>query len=347
MRTKNLIIGFGCLLIVVVTLSISTKSQKPEETPTFETILVGTGGSPKWSPEGTKIAFLSDGWLCLVNPDGKGEIQRVIQLRPWSWEWMSESTFVFSEKTEWSSKGKGRGHKFIIKTVDMRGQLQIVREDSLAPGNESERRYVSYIGAPFVLKDGTVGYREIHEKPEGETKIFRIIKQGKLEPEEAGKQMCAFEDPYPWGDIWVERTDETMKKKVTSGERKYGSPQLSPDNTKIIAHHYGLGISVVDLHGNVLADFSKDLPKVKPEQIADIVAASWSPDSKQIAYDQIVESEDTTYARDVYIANSDGTNITKITGTIGEFVGSPGWSPDGTRILCSSVSGKIYVIKVK
>jgi hypothetical protein len=345
MRTKNLIIGLGCLLIVLVVLSMSTKSQKPEKATEFEVIQIATGGNPKWSPNGTKIGFLSGGWLCLANPDGKGGIQKVVQLRPWSWEWMSDSAFVFSEKTEWAPKGKGRGQKFIIKTVDMKGQVQVIREDSL-PGIP-ESKYVSYITPPFRLNDGTVGYREIHEKPGGENRILKIIKQGKLTPEEAGKQLCAFEDPYPWGDIWVEHIDETMKKKVTSGARKYGSPQLSPDNTKIIAHHYGLGISVVDLHGNVVADFSKDLPKVQPEQIADIVAASWSPDSKQIAFDQIVESEDSTYARDVYIASFDGTNKTNITDTIGEFVGSPGWSPDGTKILCTSVSGKIYVIKVK
>ena len=345
MRTKMPFVGLLGLLVLLVVLAMSTRSQKAEESPKVETIFIASGGNPKWSPDGTKIGFLANGWLCLANPGGKGEIQKVVQLRPWSWEWMSDSSFVFSEKTEWTPPGKGRGHKFVLRTADLKGKTQIIREDSI-PGIP-EGKYVSYITPPFRLKDGTVGYSEIHEKPEGETKIFKIIEQGKLKPEEAGKQLSAFVDPYGWGDIWVEQTDGTMKKKVTGGERKYGFPQLSPDNTKIVAHHYGLGISVVDLNGNVIADFSKSLPKVQPGQIADIVAACWSPDSKEIAYDQTVESEDTTYARDVYIANSDGTNITKITETIGEFVGSPGWSPDGTSILCSSVGGKIYVIKVE
>jgi Tol biopolymer transport system component len=347
MKSKNLIIGLVCLLIMVVVLSMSTKSQKPEEPPKFETILIGNGGSQRWSPDGTKIAFMAGGWLCVANADGKGEIRKVTQIGINSLDWMDDSSFVFSEKRPWTPPGKGRGHKFIIETVDLKGQVQIIREDSLAPGNESDRQYVSYIGAPFVLKDGTVGYREHHEKPEGETTIFKIIKQGRLRPEESAKQLRAFEDPYPWGDIWVEHIDGTLKRKVTKGARKYGSPQLSPDNTKIVAHHYGLGISILDLNGNVLADFSKDLPKVEPERIADILGGNWSPDSKKIAFELVVESEDTTYSREIYIANFDGTDKIKIPDIPGERIGGPGWSPDGTKIVCKSESGKIYVIKVK
>lgn len=159
--------------------------------------------------------------------------------------------------------------------------------------------------------------------------------------------MRTFVEPYGRGDIWIESLDGTKKKKVTTGERKYAFPQLSPDNTKIIAHHYGLGISVLNLQGNVLADFSKDLPQVKPGIIADIIGANWSPDSKKITYDLIVESEDTTYSRDIYIANFDGTDKIKIPGIPGEVSGGPSWSPDGTRIACRSENGKVYVIKVE
>lgn len=343
MRTKKLLIGLLGLFVMVIFFAMSTKSQKPEEPLKFEVIEIGKGGSQRWSPDGTKIGFMAGGWLCVANADGKGEIQKVAQIKINSLEWMSDSEFVFSEKEPWIIKEKGRGSKLRIKTVDLKGNIQLIREDSVAPGN----KYVSYISTPRVLKDGTAGYYEIYEKPDGETRIFKIIKQGKLAPEIIEKQLCVLESPYPWGDIWVEQIDGTLKKKVTKGERKYGSPQLSPDNTKILAHHYGLGISVLDLEGNILADFSKDLPKVQPGQIADIISANWSPDSKRILYDVIVESEDTTYSREIFIANYDGGDKIKIPGIPGELVGAPGWSPDGTRILCRSESGKIFVIKIK
>jgi hypothetical protein len=346
MKTKNLIIGLACLLIVVVVLSMSTKSQKPEETPKFETIVIGTGGEPKWSPDGTRIAFLAGGWLCVKSADGKGEIQKIAQLQFNSFDWMSDSAFVVTENIPWTPEGKGRGHKLAIRSVDMKGKIRTIREDSIIVVPQGE--YLTYGSVPVILNDGTVGYYEIHEKPGGETKIFKLIKQGSLKPEEAGKQMHAFVDPYGWGDIWIEHIDGTGKKKVTGGERKYGFfLQLSPDNTKIIAHHYGLGMSVLDLQGKVLADFKKELPKVEPGRIPDIVGANWAPDSKKIAYDLVVESEDTTYSRDIYIANFDGTDKMKIPDIPGELIGGPAWSPDGTKILCRSDSGKIYVIKVE
>jgi Tol biopolymer transport system component len=343
MRTKNLIIGLVSLLLLVVVLSMSTKSQKPEEQPKFEVVEIGTGGAYRWSPDGTKLAFLTGGWLCVANVDGKLEVQKIVEIKLHGFEWMSDSEFVVWISEPWRPKGKALGRRLRIETVDMKGQVQLVREDSITGPSE----YLSWVSPPFVLKDGTVGYYEIHEKPDGETKILKIIKQGKLKPEEAGKQMRAFVDPYPSGDIWVEHVDGTVKKKVTSGERKYIFPQLSPDNTKIVGHHYGLGMSVLDLQGNLLADFGKDLPKVPPGQIPDIISASWSPDSKKIAYDLIVESEDTTYSRDIYIVNFDGTSKIKIPDIPGELIGGPAWSPDGTKIVCRSESGKIFVIKVK
>ena len=345
MKSKNLLIGLACLLVLVVVLSITTKSQKPEEQPKFEIVEIGMGGAHRWSPDGTRIAFLAGGWLCVANADGKGEIQKIAQLQFNSFDWMSDSAFVVSENIPWTPEGKGRGHRLAIRAVDMMGQIRTIREDSIIVVPQSE--YLTYGSVPVILNDGTVGYYEIHEKPEGKTKIFKTIKQGKLSPKKVAKQMRAFVDPYGWGDIWVEHIDGTMKKKVTSTERKYGSPKLSPDNTKIVAHHYGLGISVLDLEGNVLADFSKDLPQVEPGIIADITGASWSPDSKKITYDLIVESEDTTYSRDIYIANFDGTDKIKIPDIPGEIAGGPSWSPDGTKIACRSGNGKIYVIKVK
>ena len=350
MKSKNLFIGLICLLIVVVVLSMSTKSQKPEETPKFETIVIGTGGEPKWSPDGTRLAFMLGGWLCVANADGKGEIDKIIELRPWTFDWMSDSAFVISEKTPWNPPGKGRGHKFIIETVNLNGQVQIIREDSLAPGNEAERQYVSYMGAPVILKDGTVGYYEIHEKPEGETRIFKTIKQGKLKPDSVLNQIRVTTEGYPMaGEICLESVDGTERKKITPG-RKYLFPVLSPDNTKILAEasRYSAGIVILNLKGEVLTDLDVDAREISPGLIAGGFGASWSPDSKKILYIWTIEDGHSIHDQDIYMVNADGTGKVAIAATPNDIEKNASWSPDGRKIAYrSETSGKIFVLKLK
>jgi len=336
MRNKSLIVGLLCLFVLMVVFSITTKSQKPEEAPLFEPILIGTGGSPHWSPDGTKIAFVYKGTLCVANADGKGGIKKIYipQNRLWTFDWMSDSAFVVSEKKLWTPPGKGRGEKFIVGTVDMNGQMQIIREDSI-PGIP-EGPYFTYLGAPFVLKDGTVGYYEFHHTPEGETKSFKTIKQGKLKPEEAKKQMQAFEKPYGRGAIWVESLDGTIKKRVSKGKATWFFPELSPDGSKLFVTNHRGEIVVMDLEGNILANLGIG------------GCERWSPDSKRVLFCVQKESEFDIIASELNIINADGTGRIQITDTPDEIETGPVWSPDGTKIACGSHSSSgIFVIKVE
>jgi hypothetical protein len=346
MIAKRMIIAVCCLFVVMVFFSLTTRSQKPDQAQRFETVLIGTGGAPRWSPDGTKLAFMSGGWLCVANVDGKGEIQKVVQLRPWIFDWMSDSAFVISEKTPWNAQGKGRGHKFIIETLDIKGKSQIVREDSI-PGIP-ESKYISYIGAPVVLADGTVGYYEIHESPEGETKIFKTVKQGKFKPEEVARQVYVSVVPYPWGDLYLQRVDGGENKKLTSGERKYTLPQLSPDGLMIMSYYGGYnggGIDILDTNGNVIGNIPAR--EVTPGLYGKPTYETWSSNGKQIAYCLWVERGDSTYGSEIWLANSDGTNEVPITNTPDEIETSPVFSLDNSRIAFVTESGKIIVVKLK
>jgi hypothetical protein len=342
MRTKSFFIGLSCLFVIMVVLAMSTRSQKTEEPPKFETIFIASGGAPKWSPDGTRLAFMSGGWLCVASADGKGEIQKIVQLEPWTFDWMSDSAFVISEKIPWTPEGKGRGHKFIIETVNMKGQMQLIREDSI-PGIP-ESKYISYIGAPVILKDGTVGYYEINEKPEGNTKIFRIIKEGSLKSEDALKQMQTAGEG-------LESIDGTIKERITF-DKKYSFLKLSPDNTKILAWVQGYtgGIVILNLEGKVLVNLGVDAREISPGVIAggDIVGASWSPDSKKILFNWIVEDGHSILDQDLYVINADGTGKVPIAVTSSEKECGASWSPDGSKIAYENdTNGKIFVVKLK
>jgi len=337
-------------MVLVVALSISARSQKPLEEADFEVIEIGTGGAPHWSPDGTRLAFMSGGWLCVANADGQGEIKRVAEIRPNSFEWLSDSSFVISEKRSWRIEGQATGHILAIRTIDMQGRFQTIRQDSitLVP----RREYLTYPSTPLILRDRTVGYYEIHEKPGGETKIFKIIRQGELTPDSALKQMIVTTEGYPTaGEIWLESVDRTVRKRVTPG-KKYLFPVLSPDNTKILAgvSGYSAGIVILNLKGEVLTDLDVDAREISPGlfEVGEIVGAMWSPDSKKVLYGLTIEDGHSVYDNDIYMVNVDGTGKVPIAATPDEIERDPSWSPDGTKIAYrNETSGKIFVVKLK
>ncbi len=366
MKAKNPIIGLLCLVGLVVIFSITTNSQKPEETPKFEIIEIGTGGSPHWSPDGTKLAYMYKGALYIANADGTGERLKVAEFPKWTsrFIWVDSTEFIFYEFERHRMKGKGKVERRSIKRLRINGEIETIAE---AHHTSGEGRVIS---APIVLNDGTVGYSEAPIS-EGrvleEKETFRIIKPGKLPTDSAIKQMRAISDAQlaiskikeirdsPMG-IWLESADGTIRRQILckDGFNAYRNPQLSPDGTKILGENpYRHGMWVLDLDGKKLAYLdgdSKDSVVFAPGVVgwAVGVTAKWSPDSKQIVYMVSAEDGHTVLTTDLFLINADGTGKTRLTDTPDVIEAYPIWSPDGTRIAyVNDIGSKIYVMKVK
>ncbi|HVP36656.1 MAG TPA: hypothetical protein VMT04_06625 [Terriglobales bacterium] len=331
--------GIICVLVLVL-LFLGFVSET--FTQTFETIEIGKGaGSPKWSLDGTKLAFMSEGWLCVADADGKGQTRKVVEISTKFFEWISDSEFVVFEKEY--PKGDNRVAKPVLRIskIDIGGLITIVDQDTTFSKTTTPK-----ITRPIILPDGTVGfYRCKGGYQNWECDEFRIIKQGKLKPDAALKQMIATTEGYPaWGEINLESVDHTTKKRITPG-KQYLFPELSPDSSKIIAS-YGPAEFVLDLNGNVTLDLGKELPEAKPGYTIGVLHAKWSPDSKKIVYEVTTEDGHNVYNVDIYVINTDGTGRTRLTNTPDEIESNPSWSPDGTKIAYIR-SGKVLVIKLK
>jgi TolB protein len=88
---------------------------------------------------------------------------------------------------------------------------------------------------------------------------------------------------------------------------------------------------------------SRKLKDLTPDSSGDFRPA-WSPDGEWITFSSDRDTKplknnfSVVHATEIYVMRRDGSNIRRITTSDGATVGSPSWSPDGSRIVFSLVA---------
>jgi TolB protein len=133
----------------------------------------------------------------------------------------------------------------------------------------------------------------------------------------------------------------------------YSNPSWSPDGTRIAFWGSDNGnlpfsIKVRNVQTGAEISFGVSDPAAAPG--FSNMTPQWSPDGNFIAFagpvTWTVTTTSTSTAEEIFIANADGTGITRQT-FLQSFTSSPTWSPDGTTIAFrSDVSGTASVYKM-
>lgn len=129
--------------------------------------------------------------------------------------------------------------------------------------------------------------------------------------------------------IYVVLEDDNLRR-VSGNQDRFFSPQLSPDETKVVYIGRETGIYIAELDGS------------RTINVGDGTNPSWLPDSSGIVYDLPVSDGATVVDGDVWFASAIGTERANLTSTPGIVESNPAVAPDGERIAFGS-NGIIYV----
>jgi len=235
----------------------------------------------------------------------------------------------------------GQGKIAFKRSVEGRSEIDVINPDG------SERMVLSQNGnSPEWSPDGTkiafVSQREhsqdiyiMNADGTGEVRITYSSDWdwGPLSWSPSGTKI-AFARTPPFftenPDVWVMNADGSREIQLTTDPSDDWQPSWSPDGTKIAFVSYRGGykdIWVMNADGsdstNLINDSDWDFGDEDP---------AWSPDGSKIAF---VSKREGEIDRSIYVMNTDGSNITRLTTSTGDNA-HPSWSPDGTRIAFAS-----------
>ena len=135
-------------------------------------------------------------------------------------------------------------------------------------------------------------------------------------------------------NIYVMNLDGSNLRAVVEDTGGDFAPSWSPDGQKILFQAWRdnttrWDIYVVNIDGsNEQLLISTKLDTIQLEE----QLPTWSPDGSKILF----QAGRNNIGTDIYVANADGSGVTRLTSGNGRIHASPAWSPDGTQIAFES-----------
>jgi TolB protein len=295
----------------------------------------------KFSPDGAKIAFISNEAygddIYTVNADGSGKIKFDLPGGLWGMPYFSPNGSKVAFISYYDFFRNGNIFLVAVDGTDLT-QVTAYGDDPAERTNEGDRigvldaglsfspdgRKVLYCSAEFgtadvfaINVDGTgktrltdsAGYWETAPAflPAGDKILYTVKNNDSLFSTE--------------GEIWIMNADGSAKKRLL-GPFRYELAAISPDGKRIA---YG------ERRGDGRATYVASLDrrfKVADKKPADL-DLSFSPDGKKVLY--CLDSY-------LYVVNADGSGKKNLTPGW-DFVNSPAFFPDGTKIALAGAPG--------
>ncbi len=297
---KMIAITIVALTLVLVVLGGCSKVGDGAIEPGAITALATTSADekyPVWSPDGSKIFFKSDDWICVCNPDGS-QCEKLAEVKG-PLVFGSDMKRVFYKKTI-SNEDKVIYQAYVMD-IDGKNQQKIA-ELELEEKYVDDGRYIGSTRGPM--------YKMYSWSPD-RTRIFLT----KLE-----------ETGYTW--VWREEEGKWMRYKAGT-EPSVPVVQWAGTEQKLIAKEHERTAWIWDLKENELrfiGHLSYSIVSYFFEK-----GVVWSPDGKYVALPSIELSE-AGATEQIFVVNVETGESKRLTSFVG-YNAYPEWSPDGRKIM--------------
>ena len=290
---------------------------------------------PVWSPDGTKIAFVSyrygDGEIYVMNADGSN-LTRLTNYASYDPVWSPDGTKIAFRK--YDTRGSSIG-KIYVMNADGSNQTRLTKYLCFNAAWSPDGTKIAFdaymdFDDPYSVFNGTGGIKGIYvmnADGSNQTRLSLVGRDPAWSPDGTKIAFSTYDlitsNINKDTGIYVVDIDGTNLTNLTNGYNPGQSPVWSPDGKKI-AFNVGTAIYIMNADGSNLTTLSSG--GYDPV---------WSPDGTKIAF----------AFKGIFVVNADGSNLTRLTNFL-DIYNTPVWSPDGKRIVFRSDddgTSQIYV----
>ena len=278
--------------------------------------------NPRWSPDGTKIAFTRLGYdgLYIIDANGTAVTQISDDLGVgYQYQWSADSHEILVRDTRWENNATGTMRLHAAWSIDMKGKKVRLSEDAeyMQP---AAWRY-SPVGEKSIMCVDAPAISGIKLKAVSTAVLQTVAKS-------VGSNISFYVD----GENLYKITARGTKVLINQGPSF--APALSPDGTKVAFNQMD-DVCVMNIDGT------------GKKVIGAGYNASWV-NNNQIVFERTTDDGHTYLTGELYMASIDGSNIKKLTSTADKIEMNPSVSPDGTKVVFTSfVDGQVYIADLK